>query len=237
MTDVLGSFPKIRPALPEEYQKIYDKHFIENRNGTTSVSHMSSKLEGWMHRQVAETAAPGISTLEIGAGSLNQFKFEKKQGVYDIIEPYHKIYEQSEYLGNVDTFYDDISEIPEGNRYDRIISVATFEHILNLPAVIEKIISLLSTDGLLAVSIPNEGRFLWRLAYRNTTGREFHKKYGLDYEVIMRHEHVNSADEIECLLRYFFSDVTEKLFGISKDLAFYRFYLCKNPCGNNNSLT
>jgi len=87
----------------------------------------------------------------------------------------------------------------------------------------------MNPEGVLAVSIPNEGRFLWKFAYRNTTGREFHRRYGLDYEVIMRHEHVNTADEIEILLRYFFKDVKESLFGISKDLAFYRFFLCKNP--------
>ena len=87
----------------------------------------------------------------------------------------------------------------------------------------------MSSDGVLAVSIPNEGRFLWKFAYQNTTGREFRRRYNLDYEVIMRHEHVNTADEIEILLRYFFTDVKESLLGISKDLAFYRFFLCKNP--------
>lgn len=202
--NVIKSYPKERPALPEDYQRIYDQHFQENRNGTTNVSRLSSRLEGWMHKKVAETAAPGLSTLEIGAGSLNQFKYEEKEGYYDIIEPYHQIYEHSPFLNRVDHFYDDISEVPETNRYGRIISVATFEHILNLPIVIERAIKLLNPNGLLAIAIPNEGRFLWKYAYRNTTGREFHKRYGLDYEVIMRHEHVNTADEIECLLRYYF---------------------------------
>ena len=111
--EVLNRFPKQRPPLPEEYKKIYDKHFNENRNGLTKVSKLSSKFESWLHRKVAATAGDGLSTLEIGGGSLNQFQFENKIGVYDVIEPYHMIYENSPYLGLVDHFYDDISEVPQ----------------------------------------------------------------------------------------------------------------------------
>lgn len=226
--EIIARFPKNRPELPEEYKAIYGRHFNENRKGLTKASSKSSALEGWMHRQIAKTSTAG-KTLEIGAGSLNQFQYEEKKGVFDAIEPYHAIYEGSPYVRNVDRFYDDISQIPDGQSYDRIISVAVFEHILNLPSVIRKAGRLLAEGGVLAAAIPNEGRFLWKFAYRNTTGREFRKRYGLDYEVLMRHEHVNTADEIETLLRYYFADVEEKLFGISKDLAFYRCFCCRNP--------
>lgn len=224
--EILEQFPKTRPLLPEDYQQIYEKHFYENRNGLTNASKMSLMLEGWLHKQVARTSCKG-ATLEIGAGSLNQFEYETKMGLYDVVEPYHKIYADSKYLKYVDHFYDDISEVPRMGGYDRIISVATFEHILHLPDVIQTAADLLKDDGVLAVSIPNEGRFLWKLAYKNITGREFNKKYGLYYDVIMRYEHVNTADEIEALLRFYFTDVEEKLFGITKDLSFYRFYLCR----------
>lgn len=43
--NVIKSYPKERPALPEDYQRIYDQHFQENRNGTTNVSRLSSRLE------------------------------------------------------------------------------------------------------------------------------------------------------------------------------------------------
>lgn len=111
--EVLAKFPKQRPPLPEEYQKSYGRHFSENRNGLTKISKLSSKFESWLHKKVATTSGNGLSTLEIGGGSLNQFQFEKKTGIYDVIEPYHMIYKNSPYIDFVDHFYDDISEVPQ----------------------------------------------------------------------------------------------------------------------------
>jgi SAM-dependent methyltransferase len=229
---ILNNFPKKRIKLSSEYKKIIEKHFLENRLGATKMTKLSSKMEGWLHKKVAKTLKPNYSTLEIGAGNLNQFFYEDKVGTYDIVEPYHRIYKNSKFLDNVDNFYDDISEIPDSKKYDRIISVAAFEHILDLPKVIKKSIKLMKKNSVLAVSIPNEGRFLWKISYKLTTGREFKKRYGLDYETVMRYEHVNTADEIECLLKYYFKDVKMKIFGFNKDFAFYRCYYCKNPRKN-----
>lgn len=227
--DILKSFPKVRKPLPPEYATIYEQHYCENRNAVTKASNASKIMEGWGHRKVAATANKKGRTLEIGAGTLNQLDFESGEGIYDVVEPKHELYEESIHKEKINSFYDDISEIPPEKKYDRIISCCTFEHIVDLPNVIQIAGEHLNPGGILAVSIPNEGRFLWRFAYRNTTGREFYRRYGLDYEVIMRYVHCNTADEIEALLRYFFSDVTESLFGISKELAFYRYYLCRKP--------
>jgi hypothetical protein len=62
-----------------------------------------------------------------------------------------------------------------------------------------------------------------------TTGIEFRLLYGLNYEVLMRHEHINSAAEIEEIAHYFFKDIRRKVFGIHSKIAFYRFYECKTP--------
>ena len=29
------NFPKVRPVLPQEYRAIYDKHYLENRTGSS----------------------------------------------------------------------------------------------------------------------------------------------------------------------------------------------------------
>ena len=226
---LLRRFPKIRPELDEEYRKIYVKHYMENRSGGTKVSRVTAILESWGHRKVAGTARNGCSTLEIGAGTLNQFGFEKKTGIYDIVEPFSQLYENSEYLGNVDRIYADISEVEETRKYDRITSVYAFEHILNLPEVIARAALKLNEGGILAVAIPNEGRFMWKAAYTCSSGLEFRRRYGLDYEVIMRHEHVNTADEIETLLAFFFRKMKRCMFGIGKDMSLYRYYECSEP--------
>jgi hypothetical protein len=45
----------------------------------------------------------------------------------------------------------------------------------------------------------------------------------------MKYEHVNTADQIEEVLSYFYSKVKCSVFGISKGFAFYRFYECSAP--------
>jgi len=45
----------------------------------------------------------------------------------------------------------------------------------------------------------------------------------------MNHEHVNTADEIEQVLEYFYGEVKCSCFGISRQIAFYRFYECSKP--------
>lgn len=45
----------------------------------------------------------------------------------------------------------------------------------------------------------------------------------------MNYEHVNSASEIENVLRYFFADVRCSVFGLGRSLSFYQFYVCSLP--------
>lgn len=227
---LIQSYPRLRNPLPPEYAVIYDQHYKENRSGGTTVAGLSNKIEEWMHKRVAKSARPeGLTTLEIGAGTLNQLKYEPTDSVYDIVEPYTALFSHSPYLYRVRNIYEDISQIIGSKLYDRIISVACFEHICNLPEVIEATQKLIKSSGILSIAIPNEGRFLWKFSYTNTTGREFKKRFNLDYEVMMRHEHINTADEIEMLLRYYYRDVKCSMFGVGKTFSLYRHYVCKNP--------
>ena len=76
---MFDNYPKERVELPKEYQKIYSEHYKKNREGKTSATYLSQKMETWMHKKVAKDIK-GIynkSTLEIGAGTLNQLGYEK----------------------------------------------------------------------------------------------------------------------------------------------------------------
>ncbi len=229
---MFDQFPKTRPPLPREIEEIYTACYKANRQGQTPMSSVSNKLESWLHKQVAKDIAKKRSqntTLEIGAGTLNHLPFEPAAAAHDIVEPFKELYEESPLLGRIRNIYTDIAEIPEHYRYDRITSVGTFEHICNLPEVAARCGLLLSPNGSLRIAIPSEGTFLYKLAWRLTTGLEFRMKYNLDYGLLMRHEHVNSATEIEELLRFFFTDIESRVFGISKSLSLFQFYSCQNP--------
>jgi len=227
-----SGFPKIRPTLPPEYEKIYLQHIQENRHGESPASRMSTALEGWMHRRIARDARAsnrGLSTLEIGAGTLNHLPYEPRNAEYDIVEPARYQFEKSPSLSLLRNVYSDIKEVPSDTRYDRIISIASFEHICNLPEVVAGCSLLLNPGGLLRAAIPAEGGPLWTLGWKLTTGLEFKRRYGLDYEVIMRSEHVNTWREVADVLNYFFQRVEFSYLGLSRSLSFYQVYICREP--------
>lgn len=229
---MLNNYPKKRAALPDAYQKIYQQHYKENRTGGSTASSLASKLEGWMHRQAARDAGqidPASETLEIGAGTLNQLRYEPMHGYYDIVEPFTELYEQSPLVDRIRNTYTDISDIPRSQRYDRITSIAAFEHICNLPEVIATSGLQLKHEGQLRIAIPSEGTWLWTLGWKLTTGLEFRLRHGLDYGILMRHEHVNTAREIDNLLHYFFNVVNIKTFGPCRSLSLYQFFSCSEP--------
>lgn len=230
---MFDQFPKTRPSLPRQIEDIYSAHYKSNRDGKTTASSLAQRVESWMHKKVAHDVAgrPEIkkSTLEIGAGTLNQLPHETEVGPYDVIEPFKSLYEGSPLLQKVRNVFTDISEVPNDFRYDRITSVATFEHVLNLPKLVARSALLLASNGTLRVAIPSEGTFLWTLGWKLTTGLEFRFKYGLDYGLLMKHEHVNSAREIEEVLRFFFENVECSCFGLAKSVSLYQFFACRDP--------
>ncbi|MES2884124.1 MAG: methyltransferase domain-containing protein [Pseudomonadota bacterium] len=185
-----------------------------------------------MHRRVAgdlREDKPAPTTLEIGAGTLNQLRYEPTVTCYDVVEPFHALHTDVADRGRIRHFYDDIGELPSSARYQRITSIATFEHICDLPTVIALAAQHLEPQGVLRVAIPSEGHLLWTLGWRLTTGLDFYLRYGLDYGVLMRHEHVNSASEIESLLRLAFKQVSSEFYGISRACSFYQFFECRSP--------
>jgi hypothetical protein len=229
---MFSQFPKTRPPLPTNIAKIYKGYYKKNRTGGTPASRLAQWAESWLHKQVAADVALDCSpktTLEIGAGTLNQLQFEPKIGPYDIVEPFEELYVGADERNRIRNIFADIGDLPMNLRYDRITSIATFEHICNLPEVIARAGLLLNEDGCLRASIPSEGTLLWRVGWELTTGIEFRIKYGLDFGALRRHEHVNTAREIEDLLDYFLLDIDRKILGISSGLSLYRFFTCQRP--------
>lgn len=230
---MFNKFPKKRPLLPKEIEEVYAVHYKSNREGQTFATSLAQKMESWLHKQVAKnfsnTYDKEKSTLELGAGTLNQLQYETNTSRYDIVEPFVDLYSNSPLLVRVQNIYSDISEVPINSRYDRISSIATLEHICNLPEVIARSGLLLGENGVFRASIPSEGTILWTLGWKLTTAIEFKIKFGLDYGLLMKHEHVNTAKEIEEVLEFFFENVKCKVFGLSKEISFYRFYECRNP--------
>lgn len=229
---ILSQFPKKRSPLPASFKKIYHEHYQNNRHGNTKASSLATKFEKWMHKKVAadlKLINYDYETLELGAGTLNHLAFENIKYPYDIVEPFTELYINFKDIHLIRNQFNDINEIDLQSNYDRILSIATFEHLCDLPSIIAKIGMLLKPDGVLRVAIPSEGGLLWKLAWKLSTGLEFRLKYHLDYGILMKYEHVNTWKEINSLLNYFFAKVEMDYFGISSQLSLYQFYECRNP--------
>jgi hypothetical protein len=227
------AYPKTRPPLSPALALVHQEHYRSNRAEATSRSTPAARMEAWLHDAVARDlhagAAATVSTLEIGAGTLNQLDYEPVVGPYDVVEPFEVLYATSPHRTRVRAFYPDIAQVPAASRYDRITSVATFEHLLDLPGVLARAGLLLALGGALRAAIPSEGTVLWRLGSALTTGRAFRRRYGLSYAEFMAHEHVNTAREIEVAIRHLFGHVRCRVLGLARSLSFYQYYEAREP--------
>lgn len=229
---VLARFPKSRPPLPPALAALHARQYEINRRGESAATSLSQRMETWLHRRVAADVKHDSrrrTTLEIGAGTLNQLPHEPAVGAYDIVEPFTALYVGSPLLQRIRHVYADIGDVPAGTAYDRVTSVATLEHICDLPRVIARTGLLLASGGELRVAIPSEGTPLWALGWKLTTGLEFRLQHGLDYGLLLRHEHVNTAAEIETLLRHCFRRIRLRVLGVSRWLSIYQFFACSEP--------
>ena len=226
--ELLRDYPRVRPALTEKHKLVYEKEYKLNRDGLSPIEWLAKKLESWMHYRLAKKSS--FRTLEIGAGTLNHLRFEKFIADYDIVEPFQNLYIDSENLDSVRNIYNELIEIPATARYQRIISCAVLEHMTDLPGEVARAALLLEKRGVFQSGIPSEGGFLWGLAWRSTTAISYWWRNKISYGTVMRHEHVNTANEIIKIIKYFYNDVQVSRFPM-KGLHFslYTYVVAQNP--------
>lgn len=228
---ILSNFPKKRATLPSAYKDVYANEYIENRNAGGFGNKMARKLESWMHKQIAnEPTILDIELLELGAGSLNHLAWESNYSKYDVVEPFRELLKTSPDLDLINDHYDYLSLVPKSNRYDRVLSVAVLEHVLDLPYTIALSALLLKSSGSFCAGIPSEGGLAWKLAWQYGTGPGFKRRTGLDYSVLINYEHVNSAHEIEALIHYFYATVKVTRFPLSIfNASLYSYIVATDP--------
>ena len=228
ISEILTSYPRMRPPLTAEHEELYIQEYKENREGDRKVDNLAQKLEAWMHRQIIKHQS--ASLLELGAGTLNHIRHENPNTKYDIVEPFTELFQNSPRLDQVRGVYSSLKEVPEDNKYSRIISIATLEHMTNLPLDVALSAVHMENNSIFQAGIPSEGGFLWWLGWRCTTGISYWLRNRLDYGVLMRHEHVNNANEIIAILEYFFENVQIKRFPLPFHfLSLYTYLEAKKP--------
>lgn len=230
---IIGRFPKERPALDARFREIYERAYVANRAGTDPASALAQRLEGWMHRRVATAAGrfANARILELGAGNLNHLEHERGFAVYDVVEPFEALLRNAPEKRAVGRIYRRLADVEDGKTYDRVISVAVLEHMADLPREVALACRHLADGGLFQAGIPCEGEAAWWLGWRAGTGLAFYLEHGLDYGVLMRHEHLNTMDEILAVVGYFFERVTVRRSPFPLPLPHLSFYAYVEAAG------
>jgi len=84
----------------------------------------------------------------------------------------------------------------QNHSVDCVLSIYNFEHLRMLNLALEEIYRVLKPDGMLLLSIPAEGGFLYGLGRSLTSKPYMEKKYGIDYDAIVHYEHCNTYHDI-----------------------------------------
>lgn len=226
---LLATYPRRRPDLSPEFEAMHLELLVSSREGAGVTTAVSQRLESWMHKRVAAASRPG-AVLEMGAGVLNHLEFESEGLIYDVVEPESIFYQGKPQAARVRDFYADLAHIPEGQRYGRIISIATLEHVTDLPHVVARAGLMLEDGGLFQAGIPSEGGALWALSWRLGRDLPMRLRTGLDYGELMRHEHVSDAKEILAVVRTFFRNVSVSWWPIGHvQLSLYGYLEATDP--------
>jgi len=229
--DLLNSYPRRRPPLPEAHARYYHREIVAGREGLSVVHRLVLWVESWMHKRVAKKSCAN-SILELGAGTLNHVQYERAAEIYDVVEPFNYDYSNTpkSVTSKIRSFYRDLNDIPDNQKYDRIISIAVLEHVETLPQMIAQSALKLNSGGIFQAGIPSEGEFLWHACSHLSTGILYRLRTGLDYGTLMKYEHINRASEIIQMIEYFFEEVKIERFPLSwKKASIYTYIEARNP--------
>lgn len=229
--ELLNSYPRNRPCLPEAHARHYHREIVAGREGLSFAHRLVLWVESWMHLRVAKEQY-SHTILELGAGTLNHLKYEKTAQFYDVIEPFDYDYSNTpkSIIKKIRSFYRDLNHIPPHQKYDRIISIAVLEHLEKLPYLVAQSALKLNPGGIFQAGIPSEGEFLWHACSNLSTGILYRLRTGLDYATLMKYEHINQASEIIQIIEYFFEEVKIERFPFSwKTASIYTYIEAQRP--------
>jgi SAM-dependent methyltransferase len=169
------------------------------------------------HQQVGRWAreyVTGKIVLEIACGQGHHLRYGANRYANYVGLDIHAVY-----LQNLRKRFPDTSAIRadafvlpfRDGSVDCVLSVYCFEHFRELPKCLREIRRVLKPGGKLLVGLPAEGGLLYELGRQLTSKRYMERKYGINYDVIVRWEHWNTFKEVVGMVRSQF-DILESRF-------------------------
>ena len=219
LKNVLKKFPKKITKLSKKQKKISDT-FMKIWHEELRNKKKYNFIEKFNHNFSAESKytekVKKIKTLELGAGIGTHLKYEnlKNQEYYCIELRSNMISEIRKLNKNVKIIKGDIQKKInfKNNFFDRINVIHVLEHLPKLPDCINEVFRILKPNGIFQVVLPCDPGFLYSLARTLSAKKIFENKFKENYDWFIKREHINSAEEIICLLKEKFQIIEEKYF-------------------------
>lgn len=194
----MTTWPKQLPELSAEQVAIRDDYM--NYFYSEVYTARFGRIQKFNHTYAARSFAPGLRTLDIGAGLGEHLEFEDGHaGEYVALEVRPEMAaEIAARYPYVDTVSGDVERGLEfeNGAFDRVLAIHVLEHLPNLPAALDELKRIMRPGAVLSVVLPCEGGLLYTLGRRLTTQRVFEKRYGMSFDWCIESEHVSIVPEI-----------------------------------------
>jgi len=155
-------------------------------------------LQRWGHRVLRRFCgkARGLRVLEVGCGHGHHLRFYPeiaRDNFFVGLDISGKfLAEAASRHGEMRVVQGDAYALPfTDDSYDRVLSIYNLEHLRDLEQALVEVRRVLKPDGRFLVAVPAEGGFLYNVGREFTSRPYMEKKYGLDYDAIIKHEHCN----------------------------------------------
>ena len=206
------AWPRQRPSLTDAQMAI-----LEDWYGfwLPAMASQYGSIVRFNQEYAARTAAPGLRTLEIGAGTGEHLLYESaaSQEYYALEFRPELANRLSARFPGVRTIVGDCQnriDVPD-HSFDRVLAIHLLEHLADLPKALDEVARVLRPGGVFSAVIPCEGGVGYSLGRQVSSKKVFEKRYGIEYDWLISYDHVNRAREIIDELKRRF-DVTHRRF-------------------------
>lgn len=151
--------------------------------------------------------------IDLGCGTGEHFLYIQGRKIIGVDVNEDRLQIARKRFPNIDVRNEDIFNLSfEDNSARSIVSIGTLEHLSPLEEALREIKRIMTSNGEFIFCIPTEG-FLYRLGRNITIKRYVERATGVDYDKLIKKEHVNKCKDILAeLLKKFF--IIDKLVGI-----------------------
>lgn len=165
------------------------------------------------HRTCADLRRCGEEqVVDLGCGTGEHFPYIHSKKIIGVDVNEDRLQIARKNFPDIEIRNGDIFNLPfEDSSIPSIVSVATLEHLSSLEDALKEIGRIMVPGGEFVFCIPTEG-FLYRLGRNITIKRHVQKTTGVDYDELLKKEHVNECSSILRQLRNVFT--IDKLIGI-----------------------